>query len=103
METEALDLQIETDFITVITESQDLQTVQSALEERWFIAENSENKFIPQNYTEITDFDQALKVIKMLEAFDEDDDVQAVYVNADIDDDLREKVIEFIEKNTFRT
>jgi transcriptional/translational regulatory protein YebC/TACO1 len=53
--------------------------------------------------SEITDFDIALKIIKMLEAFDEDEDVQDVFINADIDDELQAKVLDFIEKNTFKT
>ena len=103
MDTEALDITTSDNIVSVITEPADLDTIQSQLEKLWFVSESSETRFIPQNYTSIDDFDTALKVIKMLEAFDEDDDVQSVFVNADIDDELWTKVHEFIEKNTFKT
>jgi len=39
----------------------------------------------------------------MLEAFQEDEDVNIISTNEIISDDLQKKVDEFIEKNTFRT
>lgn len=39
----------------------------------------------------------------MLEAFDEDDDVENVYHNSEVPDETQEKVDKFIEENTFRT
>jgi transcriptional/translational regulatory protein YebC/TACO1 len=59
--------------------------------------------FIPDNDVEITDFDKALKFTKMIEAFDEDEDVNIVSSNEIISEDLQKQVNEFIEKNTFRT
>jgi len=52
---------------------------------------------------EITDFDQALKVVKLLQDLDEDEDVEKFWTNAVIDDILREKVDEHIDQNTFHT
>jgi len=59
--------------------------------------------FIPDNDTEITDFDNALKFKKMIEAFDEDEDVALVSSNEIISAELEKQVDEFIEKNKFRT
>ncbi|MDR1945420.1 MAG: hypothetical protein LBQ59_05165 [Candidatus Peribacteria bacterium] len=59
--------------------------------------------FIPDNDVEITDFEKALKFTKMLEAFDEDEDVNIVSSNEVISKDLQKQVDEFIEKNTFKT
>jgi transcriptional/translational regulatory protein YebC/TACO1 len=59
--------------------------------------------FIPDNDVEITDFDKALKFTKMIEAFDESEDVNIVSSNEIISDDLQKQIDEFIEKNTFRT
>jgi len=39
----------------------------------------------------------------MFEAFHEDEDVEAVFLNMNIDDALQQEVYDFIEKNTFRT
>jgi len=59
--------------------------------------------FIPDTETEITEFDKALKFTKMMEAFDEDEDVNTVSSNEIISPELQKEVDEFIEKNTFRT
>jgi hypothetical protein len=52
---------------------------------------------------EVTDFDSALKLTKMLEAFKEDEDVEKITVNMIISETLQKEVNDFIEKNTFRT
>lgn len=56
-----------------------------------------------KNYTEITDFDTALKLYKMFEAFNEDEDVEVVYNNADISDSLWKEVETYVNEKTFRT
>ena len=47
--------------------------------------------------------DQALKIYKMLEEFEEDEDVETVWNTADISDELWKKVTEFVESKKFRT
>ncbi|MDR2640166.1 MAG: hypothetical protein LBC61_02265 [Candidatus Peribacteria bacterium] len=59
--------------------------------------------FIPDNDTEITEFEKALKFTKMVEAFDEDEDVNIVSSNEIIPETLQKEVEEFVEKNKFRT
>jgi transcriptional/translational regulatory protein YebC/TACO1 len=59
--------------------------------------------FVPDNEIEVTDFDKALKIKKMIEAFDEDEDVSAVSTNELISEELDKKVDDFIQKNTFRS
>jgi len=39
----------------------------------------------------------------MIDAFDEDEDVESISTNEIIDKELLEKIQDFIEKNTFRT
>jgi YebC/PmpR family DNA-binding regulatory protein len=43
---------------------------------------------IPKNLTEITDADQARKIMSLLEKIEDIDDVQAVYANYDISDEI---------------
>ena len=102
-ETEALDFTTEWDSFKIITEITDVKKVEDFLISKWFEIQKSWVEHVPQTMSEITDFDIALKIIKMLEAFDEDEDVQDVFINADIDDELQAKVLDFIEKNTFKT
>jgi transcriptional/translational regulatory protein YebC/TACO1 len=59
--------------------------------------------FVADNEIEITEFDKALKFKKMVEAFDEDEDVNIVSTNEIIKPELEKEVDDFIEKNTFRT
>ena len=49
------------------------------------------------------DFDKALKVKRMIEVLNEDEDVNTVSSNELISDELNKEVDEFIEKNTFRS
>jgi transcriptional/translational regulatory protein YebC/TACO1 len=59
--------------------------------------------FVPDNDTEITEFDKVLKFTRMVEAFNDDEDVSLVSTNEIISVELQTKVNEFIEKNTFKT
>jgi transcriptional/translational regulatory protein YebC/TACO1 len=59
--------------------------------------------FVADNEVEITEFDKALKIKKMIEAFNEDEDVAQISTNEIISEDLDKQVDEFIEKNTFRS
>lgn len=59
--------------------------------------------YIPNNEVEMTEFEKVLKFTKMLEAFDEEEDVNFVSSNEIISPEIQAEVDAFIEKNTFRT
>jgi len=59
--------------------------------------------FVADTEVEITDFDKALKIKKMIETFNEDEDVAQISTNEIISEKLDKEVDEFIEKNTFRS
>jgi transcriptional/translational regulatory protein YebC/TACO1 len=63
----------------------------------------SEIEQIAQNEIEVQDFDKILKFKKMIEAFEEDEDVENYWSNENINESLEKEVDDFIEKNTFRT
>jgi len=102
-ETEALDMLEEWEQVKVITDLEHMRDVEVSLKTAWFEASKSAVEHVPQTMNEITEFDMALKIIKMIEAFDEDEDVQDIFLNADIDDALQEEVVEYIEKHSFKT
>lgn len=102
-ETASLDFIDAWEVYRVITEDADIKTIEDFLIHAWFDIYKSGIEYIAQTMTEVTEFDIALKIIKMLEGFDEDEDVQNVFVNADIEESLQAEVHEFIEKNTFKT
>jgi len=59
--------------------------------------------FLATNEIEVDDFEKVLKFTKMMEAFDNDEDVNIVSTNEIISVELQKEVDDFIEKNTFRT
>ena len=58
----------------------DFGTMQTALEARGIHAVSTESEYVAQNQTELPD-DKVDDVLKMVAAFEEDDDVQNVYTN----------------------
>lgn len=102
-ETNAEDIIKEDSYIKVITSVEDFMDVQKFLEEKWIEIMEGKLDFIPDNEIELDDFDKALKFKKMIEAFDEDEDVNIVSTNEIISPELEKQVDDFIEKNTFRT
>ena len=43
---------------------------------------------VPQNFIPVTDENDAKKILRLIEAIDDQDDVQNVYANVDIPDDI---------------
>ncbi len=103
METDADDITHEGREIIILTPLEDFSTVEKFLIGKNIELHSSELEFVPDNVVEITDFDKALKYKTLINAFEEDEDVQNVFWNGRISDELDTKVEEFIEKNTFRT
>lgn len=85
----AEDVEIDDEYITITTAMEDYGPMQKKLEELEIDPENSGLERIPKN-TEKLNSDDALKVMKIIELFEEDDDVQKVYHNLEIDDELIE-------------
>ena len=76
----------------VFTAPENFQKVVEGLESVGFKAETAELTRIPQNTIEVKDEKTADKILKLLDKLEEHDDVQNVYANFDIDDDLMEKL-----------
>jgi YebC/PmpR family DNA-binding regulatory protein len=68
------------------------EQLKTTLEEREIPTEVAEISMIPQNTIEITDPETAKKIINLMEAFDDHDDVQNVYANFDIPDEIMQKL-----------
>lgn len=76
----------------VLTAPDNLAQVVTALEEAGYKAESAEFTRIPENTVEVTDEKVASSILKLMEKLEEHDDVQNVYSNFDIDDDLLQKL-----------
>jgi YebC/PmpR family DNA-binding regulatory protein len=76
------------DNFTVTTESQDLAAVRQALEASGLQVISADLTLLPQNTIEISDSAEATKVLRLMDAIDDHDDVQNVYSNFDIPDEI---------------
>ena len=76
----------------VYTSVPNFQTVVEGLEEAGFKAKSAEFTRVPQNTIEVTDEKTAQNILRLLNRLEEHDDVQNVYANFDISDELMEKV-----------
>ena len=101
MDTDALDYSL--DELTVTTTRENLLTVKKALEAAGQIIESAMLAYIPKNYIPVTDFDQALKLYSMLDAFEDEEDTEIVWNTADISETLWKEVQEYVESKRFRT
>lgn len=89
--------------VRILSEKQDLASVVKYLKEKWLNVTQFSLEYIATNMISITDFDKALKIIKLVEDLEEDEDVEKVWYNYDISDELQNQAIEAIEKAKFRT
>lgn len=97
------DIVMEAEYIKLITSLEEFRWDIQYLEWLWIEIMESKIDYIPNNEIELSEHEQVLKLTKMLQAFDEDEDVNYVSSNEIIDPKLQAEVDEFIEKHSFRT
>ncbi len=76
----------------VIAAPEDLTGVREAIEAAGFTVESSELTMIPKTTVEVEDEATAKKVLRLMDALEENDDVQDVYANFDIPERVLETV-----------
>jgi YebC/PmpR family DNA-binding regulatory protein len=79
------------DTFEIISEPQDMIPVRTALQEAGIDYESADAAFLPSSET-VLDEDQARKVFKLIDALEDSDDVQDVYANYNVPDDIIEKL-----------
>lgn len=89
---DAEDIEEDEESYRVITSFENLQSVTEGLEKEGFKSTTAEFTRIPQNEIEITDEKIATNIMRLYTRLDEHDDVQNVYMNFDISDELMEKL-----------
>ncbi len=75
----------------VISDPGDLVAVRTALQDAGLDYESAERPFLPSVEVEL-DEDNARKVFRLVEALEDSDDVQDVYANYNVADDIMEKI-----------
>ena len=81
LEAGAADFQADDDVYEIFTEPEDFTAVREALEGLGYGFVSADVEKVPDTYTAITDEDAAVKMQKLLDMLEENDDVQAVWHN----------------------
>jgi YebC/PmpR family DNA-binding regulatory protein len=80
----AEDLEADPDGFSVTTAPGDLATVREALEAKGVTVKNAELTMVPTTTIEVGDESEAKRVLRLMDAIDDHDDVQNVHANFDI-------------------
>ncbi len=76
------------DAVTVTTEPHDVGRVRDALEGFGLTVTSAELTLVPQTMIEVAEEVEAKKILRLVDAIDDHDDVQNVYANFDIPDEI---------------
>jgi YebC/PmpR family DNA-binding regulatory protein len=87
----AEDVEMQDDMFIITTAMEDFGPMQKKLEQMSVEPENSQLQRIPNTYTSL-DIESAKKVMKLVEVLEEDDDVQNVYHNLEMSEELLEQL-----------
>ena len=91
IEAGALDIGVDDDVFEVITEPPEFQAVRAALEDAGIELQSAEVTQQPATRVPL-DEDQATKLIRLIDALEDNDDVGDVHANFDVDADVLERV-----------
>ena len=89
---DALDVTEDEDEYKVLTTVENFQNVVEGLEKEGFKSVSAELSRLPQNTVSVTDEKTAASILKLLDKLEEHDDVQNVYANFDIADEILQKL-----------
>lgn len=92
LEAGADDIREEEEYFEVLSTPDMFMEVKEALESEGFVLEESDVVLLPENTVEINDQDMAAKIIKLVDLLEDHDDVQNVYTNMSIPDEILEKM-----------
>jgi YebC/PmpR family DNA-binding regulatory protein len=71
---------------------EDLSAVRAAIEDAGFTVDSAELTMAPKTTIEVADESQAKKILRLIDSFEDNDDVQEVYANFDIPERVLEEV-----------
>ena len=92
IEADAEDVEIDGEMMTVTTAFTDLYAVRDAMEAGGANITEAKHELIAETQISITELSEAQKVMRLLEAIEDDDDVTSVASNADIASELYENL-----------
>jgi len=92
LEAGAEDLTSDEDFFQVICAMQDFDKVRTVLIQKKVKLESGELSMIPKNTVKVEDAETARKILQLMEDLEDNDDVQNVYSNFDIPDEILKEI-----------
>ena len=93
MDAGAQDIRVEGDTIEVLCNPVDLPSVRDAVTAANIEFASAEVTMLPNSTVKIEDSKEASQVLRLLDALDDNDDVQQVYANFDISDELMQAAV----------
>jgi len=88
----AEDIRDDEDYFEIITLPELLMEVKDALEKEGYQTEDVDIVLMPENMVEINDEQVAAKIIKLIDLLEDHDDVQKVYTNMSIPDEIMDRL-----------
>ena len=76
----------------VLTDPSDVWDVKSALEATGVKVTSAENTMVAANTVPVTDVEDAKKILKIMDGLEDNDDVQDVYANFDMSEEIMQAV-----------
>jgi YebC/PmpR family DNA-binding regulatory protein len=92
LEAGADDLENHGEVYEVTCQSAAFESIKGALQEKEIATESAEVSMVPQNSIVVDNPDTARKVLNLIEDFEDHDDVQNVYANFDISDEIMQQM-----------
>jgi len=84
----AEDIRVEGDTIEVLCQPEDLQKVRDAVAEAGIEYTSAEVTMLPKSTVRVEDSKEASRILRLMDALEDNDDVQQVYANFDIPDEM---------------
>ncbi len=84
----AEDVREEEEIIEIVTGPEDMEKIKALLNEQGIKCDSAEITMVPNSMVPVTDKDNAEMILNLLEALEDHDDVQNVYANFDIPDEI---------------
>jgi YebC/PmpR family DNA-binding regulatory protein len=88
----AEDVELDGSSFQVISAPDDLAAVRAALDEAGIAYDSAELTMLPKTTVSVDDESSAKKLVRLMEALEDNDDIQAVYANFDIPEGILERV-----------
>jgi YebC/PmpR family DNA-binding regulatory protein len=88
IELDAEDVAFENETLEITTDAKHLMSIKDEMEKQGISINSAEIAMVPENKIHISNIEDAKKILKLIEALEDDDDVSSVHSNADFDESV---------------